>query len=578
MAKRRGPEAARDCASSRQVLTGGLIATVVLTILAAYLAMLSLSTTPKRPHIVFIMADDLGWGDVSYHGSHQIRTPNIDALAWNGVRLDRLYSQPMCSPSRAALMTGLYPIHTGLQHYVILANEPRGLALNFKILPQWLSDLGYTSHIVGKWHLGLHKTEYTPTKRGFASHLGSWTGMCDYYAHNRKVEGSAYGHDFRRNLSLDHSNDGRYYTHVVTEEAVSLIENHPIDKPLFLLVSHLAPHIGTPREPVQAPDEYVGAYESIAHENRTIFAGMMSALDESVGTIFRTLHERGILEESVVVFSSDNGAATTPYGVHGGSSWPLKGEKETLWEGGVRVPALIWTSKPLGRGRGSIYNNYFHFTDWLPTLYEMAGGNPSDLGDIDGVSHAGSLNDAVGVSRGPRNEMLLNIDPVDNHSAIIDDRYKLVKGTVIGGAGDKWFPIPGNVDSASDEQRAADACRNSTVIQVLGKLPGFTSPACGDQSLNGSAYSKPIDCGPGPADRKSPCQSTVAACLFDIESDPCEQNDQAAEEPEVAERLLSKLRHWESTAVEPNNAPPDVEGNPDYHGGAWVPWKDGTAT
>lgn len=577
MAKRRAPESTPDWTSSWRVLTGWLLATVVLTILAAYLAMMSLSTTPKRPNIVFIMADDLGWGDVSFLGSHQIRTPNIDALAWNGVRLDRLYSQPMCSPSRAALMTGLYPIHTGLQHYVILANEPRGLPLHFKILPQWLSDLGYTSHIVGKWHLGFHKEEYTPTKRGFASHVGSWTGMCDYYAHNRNVEGSSYGLDFRRNLSIDHKDDGRYYTHVITEEAISLIESHPTDKPLFLLVSHLAPHIGTPREPVQAPGEYVGAYESIAHENRTIYAGMVSALDKSVGAIFGALHERGMLEDSVVVFSSDNGAAVTPYGVHGGSSWPLKGEKETLWEGGVRVPALIWTGRPLRRGRGSVYNNYFHFTDWLPTLYEMAGGNPSDLGYLDGVSHAESLKDAKGVSPGPRNEMLLNIDPVENHSAIIDGRYKLVKGTVKGGTSDTWFPVPGFVDSASDGQRADEACRNSTVIWVLGGLPGFSSPACGDPSTNGSAYSKPIDCGPGPAEGKLPCQSTVSPCLFDIVADPCEQRDLAAEKPEVVERLLSKLKHWESTAVEPNNAPLDVEGYPEYHGGAWVSWKDDAA-
>ncbi|KAH7962654.1 hypothetical protein HPB52_017331 [Rhipicephalus sanguineus] len=139
----------------------------------------------KQPHIVFILADDLGWNDVSYHGSHHIRTPNIDALAWNGVRFDRRYYQPLCSPSRSALMTGRYPIHTGLQHGIIGQSEPRGLSLHFKLLPEWLNELGYSFYMVGKWHLGFYKSEFTPTKRGFSSHVGSWGGFVDYYTHDR---------------------------------------------------------------------------------------------------------------------------------------------------------------------------------------------------------------------------------------------------------------------------------------------------------------------------------------------------------------------------------------------------------
>ncbi|KAL3244572.1 hypothetical protein MRX96_047177 [Rhipicephalus microplus] len=108
------------------------------------------SPTTRPPHIVFILADDLGWADLSYNGNPQIRTPNIDALAWNGVRLTRLYHQPLCTPSRSAIMTGRYPIHTGMQHFVIMMSEPRGLPLNLKILPEWLNDLGYASYIPRK--------------------------------------------------------------------------------------------------------------------------------------------------------------------------------------------------------------------------------------------------------------------------------------------------------------------------------------------------------------------------------------------------------------------------------------------
>ncbi|KAL1478791.1 hypothetical protein MTO96_052383 [Rhipicephalus appendiculatus] len=232
------------------------------------------SPTTRPPHIVFILADDLGWADLSYNGNLQIRTPNIDALAWNGLQLTRLYHQPMCTPSRAAIMTGRYPIHTGMQHFVIKMGEPRGLPLNLKVLPEWLNDLGYASYMVGKWHLGFHKTEYTPTNRGFLSHLGNWGGACEYTTHEWATVGSTdYGLDFRRNSTLAPEDSGRYYTELITEEAVSLIKNHPVDKPMFLYVAHLAPHYGTPRVRLEAPAEYYEGYDFIGTRNRKIYAG-----------------------------------------------------------------------------------------------------------------------------------------------------------------------------------------------------------------------------------------------------------------------------------------------------------------
>ncbi|XP_049517373.1 arylsulfatase I-like isoform X4 [Dermacentor silvarum] len=232
------------------------------------------SSRTRPPHIVFILADDLGWADLSYNGNPQIRTPNIDALAWNGVRLTRLYHQPLCTPSRTAIMTGRYPIHTGMQHFVIKMSEPRGLPLNLKLLPEWLNDLGYTSYMLGKWHLGFHKSAYTPTNRGFLSYVGSWGGSCEYTTHQRAPIGSTdYGLDFRRNLTLAPEDSGRYYTELVTEEAISLIRNHPVDKPMFLYVAHLAPHYGTVRVPIEAPAEYLEGYDFVTEMNRTIYAG-----------------------------------------------------------------------------------------------------------------------------------------------------------------------------------------------------------------------------------------------------------------------------------------------------------------
>jgi len=141
------------------------------------------STNSKRPHILFILADDLGWSDLGFHGS-VIKTPNIDKLAREGVILDNYYVQPLCTPTRSALMTGRYPIHTGLQHGVIHLDAPYGLPLEYSTLPQELKKLSYATHMVGKWHLGSFKWPYVPTRRGFDTSFGFWGGAEDHYNHS----------------------------------------------------------------------------------------------------------------------------------------------------------------------------------------------------------------------------------------------------------------------------------------------------------------------------------------------------------------------------------------------------------
>ncbi|KAM7305579.1 putative arylsulfatase B precursor [Ixodes scapularis] len=327
LAEATGPDNANGMIPQRFSLVNIAAIGVAILLFFALAAMLLASrrSPVRQPHIVFILADDMGWNDVSYNGCPQIRTPNIDALAWNGIRLQRYYTQHMCTPSRAALMTGRYPIHTGMQHFVILQMEPRGLPLKFKLLPQWLGDLGYVSQMLGKWHLGFYKKEYTPTMRGFQKHIGSWGTFVDYYSH-----------------------------------------------PLFLYLAHLAPHVANRNDPLQAPKKYSDKYHDIGHWNRTLYAGMVSALDESVGAVVEALGKRGMLSDTVLVFSSDNGGDTNGENPNYASSWPFKGQKRTLWEGGIHVPGFIWS--PLFSGmRGFDYNNIFHISDWLPTLYQLAG-------------------------------------------------------------------------------------------------------------------------------------------------------------------------------------------------------------
>ncbi|KAM7282183.1 arylsulfatase B [Ixodes scapularis] len=534
-----------------------------ITLAVLLLAFRRLSSR-RQPYIVFILADDLGWNDVSYNGCPQIRTPNIDALAWNGIRLQRYYTQPMCTPSRAALMTGRYPIHTGTQHFVILQSEPRGLPLHFKLLPQWFGDMGYASQMLGKWHLGFYKKEYTPTMRGFQNHIGSWGGFVDYYSHQSESDilgGQFIGLDFHQGLSEARELNGKYYTQLLTEEATRAIKNHPLGKPLFLYLAHQAPHVANPQDPLQVPKKYSDKYRDIGSRNRTLYAGMVSALDESVGAVVEALGKRGMLSDTVLVFSSDNGGDTNGEDANYASSWPFKGQKTTPWEGGVHVPAIIWS--PLFSGmRGYDYSNLFHITDWLPTLYQLAGGDPSDLGDIDGISQLKALRRG---SEAPRKELLINIDPVDNVSAIIEGHFKVVSGVVSGGALDDWFQVPGNVRWGSD--RARRECETSVVAQVLRNAGHGVACGSGDGS-----YATPIKCDErGP---RNPCAPAAAPCLFDLSKDPCEYNNIAEEHPEVLRRLIGKLEAYRATSMPPGNLPLDPRADPALHNHVWAAWGD----
>ncbi|XP_077512472.1 arylsulfatase B-like isoform X3 [Amblyomma americanum] len=224
------------------------------------------------PHIVFILVDDLGWDDVSFHGSSQIPTPNIDALAADGIILNNYYAQPSCTPSRAALMTGLYPIRTGLHGMAVDVADPWGLPTNITILPEYLKELGYETHLVGKWALGYCTKKHTPTFRGFDSFYGYYNSEEDYYTHSIAYENST-GLDFWFNMEPLWSLNGTYSTTLYTERAKYIIRNRQKSKPLFLLMSHQAPHGAGDPDPFQAPQENVDKFPYIEERNRTVYAG-----------------------------------------------------------------------------------------------------------------------------------------------------------------------------------------------------------------------------------------------------------------------------------------------------------------
>jgi len=326
-----------------------------------------------KPNIVFILADDLGWGDVGYHDD-EIETPNIDRIAREGIELDRFYVCPICSPTRAGLMTGRYPIRFGLMRAVIPPWCTYGLPTDEAMLPAVLAKAGYTHRgIFGKWHLGHSSLKYTPLRRGFTEFYGHYNGAIDYFTHQREGE-----LDWHLDERANH--DAGYSTDLIAEKAAAFIQTHAGDGPFFCYVPFNAPH-----SPYQAKQADIDKYAHLAEkaENRHIHAAMVSALDDGVGRILSAIDQAGIARDTMVWFVSDNGG-----GPLASSNGPLRGRKASVFEGGIRVPAVVrW---PAAIAAGSKTDAPLAYIDVLPTLMRIAGvqdhgGKPLDGLDVSDV-------------------------------------------------------------------------------------------------------------------------------------------------------------------------------------------------
>ncbi|UNK71176.1 sulfatase-like hydrolase/transferase [Microbacterium sp. H1-D42] len=335
-----------------------------------------------RPNVVVIYADDLGYGDVGCFGSDDVRTPHLDGLAARGIRLTDWYSNsPVCSPSRAALLTGLHPVHAGVQEILGGKRGTPGLPEQ-PTLATRLRDEGYRTGIFGKWHLGVGDG-YRPLDRGFERHFGFLAGCVDYYSHIFYWgQGVNPVHDLWDDGEEVYDN-GRYLTEVIAEKAVDFIAGAG-DEPFFAYVPFNAPHY-----PMHAPAEYMDRFPGLP-DDRRIMAAMIAAMDDGVGRILDALDAAGIADDTIVFFSSDNGPSTESRNwlngeeidYQGGSSGGLRGNKGSLFDGGIRVPAII--SWPACLPQGVSLTAPATMMDLLPTLLEAAGAPAAE--GIDGQS------------------------------------------------------------------------------------------------------------------------------------------------------------------------------------------------
>lgn len=383
----------------------------------------------ELPNVVILVADDLGWADVSFHGN-QIKTPRLDRLVSEGAELSRFYVCPVCSPTRAGLMTGRYPIRYGLMRAVVPPWRKGGLATSEVTLPEVLAKAGYQHRgIFGKWHLGHSDVKYHPLQRGFTEFVGHYNGAIDYFTHQREGE-----LDWHRGHESNH--DEGYSTDLIADAAVQFINRHArAESPFLCYVPFNAPH-----GPLQAKTEDLNDYRQLAGDEplfgegkknmaqygvqghgqsrRQTLAAMISSMDQGIGRILDALESNQISDKTLVWFFSDNG------GVPPGDNRPLNGSKGTVFEGGIRVAAAArWPGKIAA---GSRIDVPLAYVDVLPTLMSIVGIDSHGGKPLDGV-------DALDVLTGDRTQLPRDLycyigqqGEGDEQITLIDPTWKLI--------------------------------------------------------------------------------------------------------------------------------------------------------
>ena len=449
----------------------------------------------KRPNIVFLLADDLGYGDFGAFNNGLSHTPALDALMTESVCLTQHYTaSPVCNPSRACLLTGRYPHRTGS----IDTLEWRGLerlSLRETTLAQMLQRNGYTTGLVGKWHLGAFDPAYHPMNRGFDETICFRGGMHDYWQWR-----------LERGKSVLRA-DGRYLTDVWAEEAVQFIERRRMDEPFFLHVTFNAPHT-----PLQAPEEEIEPFLGVPGINRGVATlyGMIHRMDTAVARILETLDRRGLRDNTIVFFTSDNGPQFGGAGEECldrfNCHWA--GAKGVVYEGGIRVPLFVrW---PDGLPAGVSTDRMVHFSDWLPTILSMTGTPlPEQNLPLDGINVLPVLQGEDGQVQTRRFWQWNRYTPeITSNAAVRDGDWKLVRPCIAESMYIPPYEIPWHHDAMYNH----------------------------DKYLIDGIIREPQP------ERHMP--AAPAPELYNLATDPLEQHNLADSEPEQVGRLLRLLETW----------------------------------
>ena len=431
------------------------------------------TSTHTKPNFIIIVADDLSWNSVGYTSSDvAFATPHLSSLAKQGIIMDNFYAQEVCTPSRASLLTGRYPLSIGMQYGMISATAEWGMPLGETTLAEVLKDNSYVTHMLGKWHLGYFSPVFLPTARGF----DSWTGYSNgenYYWSKKSPDYGAHSDFIESNTTCyapyTGSDKHNYSTIFYTNKAVNIIENHDTSDPLFLYMAYQAvhdPYIDHGKFDKGMPDSYFDEdpsiletiHKTIIGDTRQEYVKSLYLLDKGIGQIYDALESKGIVENTYIIFMSDNGGCW--YG--GGRNGPLRGSKGALFDGGVKVDSFIYS--PLLSNGGTNYTGLMHISDWFPTILALANIDytPSDEYKLDGINQ---IDGWKGTST-PRTILLYNmyVDITDynfniwyNGSfAIRDEKYKLMHTYDDPDYGDWYYPdIALDDDSIDKETRCA---------------------------------------------------------------------------------------------------------------------------
>ena len=452
-----------------------------------------------RPNVIFIVADDLGLGDLRCYGNPYVDTPVIDRLARDGVRFTDYYTpSPLCAPARAALLTGRYNHRTG----AVDVSSNRGLDridLSERTFGDYFRHAGYATALIGKWHSGLYCDEYLPHRRGFDLFYGFPNGAQDYWRWNLMRNGR------------NEKSDGRYLSDALNDETIAFIEGHR-DRPFAIFLAHHAPHV-----PFQAPAPLVEKYQQRAkgryNETVATIYAMIEAMDTGLGRVFAALDKAGLREKTLIVFTSDNGAQFGIGGVAHGERTdrfhgPYSGNKDTVWEQGIRVPAIAAWPGVIPAGR--TLNVPVHGCDWLPTLFGLTGAKPpADARPFDGR-----------------------------------DILSLLRGEAAGELALRALPFQKN-------RYAPVAHSNAAIRRGPWKLlwPGIAETIKKDGLRDNWSYQRGIEHPHWemPLDPDLPAYDRVKAApprLFNLAEDPGEKQDLAAAHPALVRELSAAYDAW----------------------------------